>query len=215
MRPNDQQHLGGWMEIDRRAFTAGRRGTAALHPHRRARVVIDRAFGRPFLRRGLVGVLVIAVLTMPAAAQQAPASEDAPTAAAIPPSRFEGTWVGTQAWAIDNPPPGSSQDQAVTLEIEVVEGKITGTMTPFLGGEDGATFVDARIVGEELHATAVVGRPRPQAAGRRGGGFKEATRIAFVFRNAGVNMNGTADVRMGDVPWMKFRYELGKKRSRY
>jgi hypothetical protein len=204
------------MEIHRKAFMAGWHGAAAVNPQRhRARWrPIGRALGRAALRRDLVAVLVIAVLTVPAAAQQAPASKDAP-AAAIPASRFEGTWVGTQAWAIDNPPPGSSQDQAVTLEIEVVDGKITGTMTPFLGGEDGATFVDARIVGEELHATAVVGRPRPQAPGRRGGGFKEATRIAFVFRNAGVNMNGTADVRMGDVPWMKFRYELGKKRSRY
>jgi hypothetical protein len=33
--------------------------------------------------------------------------------------------------------------------------------------------------------------------------------------NAGVNMTGMADVRMGDVPWMKFAYELGRKRARY
>jgi hypothetical protein len=36
-----------------------------------------------------------------------------------------------------------------------------------------------------------------------------------VFRNDGVKMTGTADVTMGDVPWTKFRYNLGKKRSRY
>ena len=165
------------------------------------------------MRTVFASALLAASLALPIAGQQSPAATDAPAAAAA--TRFAGTWVGTQAWAIDNPPPGSRQDQAVTLEIEVVDGTIAGSMTPFLGGEEGATFVDTRIVGDELHATAIVGRPRPQGAGRRGGGFKESTRIAFVFRNAGVNMTGSADVRMGDVPWMKFRYELGRKRSRY
>jgi len=79
------------------------------------------------------------------------------------------------------------------------------------------TITDATIVGEELRATAVVGRPRPATAGRRGGGGggNGAIRIAFVFRNDGVKLTGTADVQMGDVPWTKFKYELGKKRSRY
>ena len=137
--------------------------------------------------------------------------------AAVPAARFVGTWVGTQGWAIKDPPPGASKDQPVTLELELVGGKLTGTMKPFLGGEDGATIVDATIVGEELRATAVVGRPRTPAAGRGrvGGGFKDATKIAFVFRADGVKMTGTADVQMGDVPWMKFSYDLGKKRSRY
>ena len=136
---------------------------------------------------------------------------------AAQPARFAGTWVGTQAWALKNPPPGASQDQPVTLTIEVVDGKLTGTMIPFLGGEDGATIVDSTIVGDELRATAIVGRPRPQVAGRRGGGpgWKDPIRVAFVFRNDGVNMSGTADVQMGDVPWLKFKYQLGKKRSRY
>ena len=88
-------------------------------------------------------------------------------------------------------------------------------MRPFLGGDDGATITEATIVGDELRATAVVGRPRP-TAGRGGGrGGNNATRIAFVFRNDGVKMTGTADVRMGEVPWTKFKYDLGKKRSRY
>ena len=134
------------------------------------------------------------------------------------PARFAGTWVGTQAWAVTNPPPGASRDQPVTLTLEVVEGKLIGTMVPFLGGEDGATIVDSVIVGEELRATAVVGRPRTaQAGGRRGGGpgWKDAIRVAFVFRNDGVTMSGTADVKMSDVPWVAFTYELGRKRSRY
>ena len=172
------------------------------------------------MRTVLAGALIAAVLAPVAAGQQGAApAPAAPAPAAMPAARFTGTWVGTQAWAIANPPPGASQDQAVTLEIEVVDGKITGTMKPFLGGEDGATIVDATIVGEELRATAVVGRPRTAApAGRRGGGapgWKDPIRIAFVFKNAGVTMDGTADVRMGDVPWMKFSYDLGKKRTRY
>jgi hypothetical protein len=163
------------------------------------------------------------------------------TVPAAQPTRFAGTWVGTQSWAIANPPPGSRPDQPVTLTLEVSEGKITGTLKPFLGGEDGATIVDATIVGDELQATAVVGRPRPggvalpppgnqQAttdsanpppAGGRGGaprGWKDSTRVLFKFRNEGLqglNLVGTADVTMSDVPWMKFKYELSKKRSRY
>jgi len=136
---------------------------------------------------------------------------------AVPAARFVGTWVGTQAWAIKDPPPGANNEQPVTLDIQIVDGKITGTMRPFLGGEDGATITEATIVGEELRATAVVGRPRPANAGRRGGGAggNSATAIAFVFRNDALKMTGTADVKMGDVPWTKFSYKLEKKRSRY
>ena len=153
---------------------------------------------------GVGSVLLLASIAAHAQAPAAPAS-------AI---RFVGTWVGTQAWAINDPPPGANNDQPVTLELAVVDGKVTGTMRPFLGGDDGATITEATIVGDELRATAVVGRPRP--AGRRGGGpGNGAIRIAFVFRNDGVKMTGTADVTMGDVPWTKFRYSLGKKRSRY
>lgn len=132
--------------------------------------------------------------------------------AAVPAARFVGTWVGTQAWAIANPPPGARQDQPVTLTIESVDGKLTGTMRPFLGGEEGAVFTEAAIVGEELRATAVIGQPRQ---GRGGRGWKEPIRVAFVFRNDGVTLKGTADVTMGAVPWMKFSYDLEKKRSRY
>ena len=161
----------------------------------------------------------------------------------LQPTRFAGTWVGTQSWAIASPPPGSRQDQPVTLTLEVVDGKITGSLKPFLGGEDGATIVDAKIVDDELQATAVVGRPRPggvalpppgpaieqatsdtanapTATGRGGAprGWKDTVRIAFKFRSEGlqgVNLAGTADVTMSDVPWMKFKYALAKKRSRY
>ena len=144
------------------------------------------------------------------------ATAQAPTPA-VPAARFVGTWVGTQAWAIKDPPPGASNEQPVTLDLQLVDGKITGTMRPFLGGEDGATITETTIVGEELRATAVVGRPRPATAGRRGGGGggNSAIAIAFVFRNDALKMTGTADVKMGDVPWTKFKYDLSKKRSRY
>jgi hypothetical protein len=192
--------------------------------------MIDSRAVRRLFRLGTMGSAALAlgliappIIALPSAQQPAPPAEEPRSGvpvdrepAAMPAARFVGIWVGTQAWAISNPPPGASQDQAVTLELQLLDGTITGTMKPFLGGEDGATIVDAAIVGEELHATAVVGRPRAQA-GRRGGGagWKDPIRIAFVFKNAGVNMTGTADVRMGDVPWMKFAYDLGKKRARY
>ena len=129
------------------------------------------------------------------------------SAPAVPASRFVGTWVGTQSWAIPDPPPGSRQDQPVTLIIEHTDGRLRGTMTPFLGGEDGATIVEAEVVGDELRASAVVGRGR--------GGWKAPVRVALTLRNEGLALTGTADVRMGDVPWMKFRYDLSRKRSRY
>ena len=161
------------------------------------------------MRMLLLAFVVIAVGLPTRAGSQEPA-------AAVQPVRFAGTWVGTQAWAIDSPPPGSRQDQPVTLELAVVDGKLTGTMKPFLGGEDGATIVDATIVGEELHATAIVGRPR--TGGRRGGGppnWKEPIRVSFAFKGDALNLTGTGDVTMSEVPWMKFKYELSKKRSRY
>ena len=129
---------------------------------------------------------------------------------AVPMARFVGTWVGTQSWAIANPPPGSRQDQPVTLVIESVNGTLRGTMTPFLGGEDGATFNDVKIVGDQLHASATAGRPRVSAAGRN-----SPVSVAFTFRNEGVALKGSADVKMGDVPWMKYSYDLSRKRSRY
>ena len=168
----------------------------------------------------------------------------APSPATISPQRFVGTWVGIQSWAIDNPPPGARQDQPVTLTIDIVDGQLVGTMMPFMGGQDGATFTTTQIVGDELLASAVVGRMRaarasaqasasaapadedtppggPSAAagrGRRGGpllSWKDSVRIAFSFKNDGVNLAGTADVLMGDMKWLKFKYDLSKKRSRY
>jgi hypothetical protein len=161
----------------------------------------------------LGALLLFAVLQAPTLAQAPPASAQP----ALPLSRFVGTWVGTQAWAIADPPPGSRSDQPVTLVIELMGDKLMGTMTPFMGGQDGATFTDVKVVGEELQAAAVVGKPRAAATGGRRGSanWKEPIKISFSFKNDGVNLLGTANVTMNDVQWMKFRYDLSKKRSRY
>ena len=169
---------------------------------------------------------------------QAPPPQPTPTVSA---SRFVGTWVGVQSWAIEKAPPGALENQPVTLTLEMVDGKLVGTMLPFMGGQDGATIVESKIVGEELQASAVVGRPRPAAAGGaargtttqgapgataagrgrggRGGtpppSWKDPITVNFSFRNDGLNVTGTADVLMGDVRWLKFDYALSKKRSRY
>jgi hypothetical protein len=159
-------------------------------------------------------------------------------AATVSPQAFVGTWVGTQSWAIEKPPPGARPDQPVSLTIDLVDGKLFGTMTPFLGGDDGATFADAEIVGDRLQASAMFGKPRsaaggratavdegpqaPPAAGGRGGrrggaplGWKEQAKVQFSFKPDGVNLTGTADVMLGDVKWLKFNYDLSKKRTRY
>jgi hypothetical protein len=182
-------------------------------------------------RRLTLAVLVLAC-AIPLAGQQ---TQDTGSSS-VPITRFAGTWVGTQKWAIANPPPGSRQDQPVTLTLDVADGKVVGSMKPFLGGDEGATIIEAKMVGDELHASAIVGRPRPAGA-RRGAapvdagasadaanppgrgappqGWKESVKVSFVFRNNGLNTSGTADVVLGEVQWMKFSYELEKKRSRY
>ena len=124
------------------------------------------------------------------------------------PARFVGTWVGTQTWAIENPPANAKTPQPVELNIELVDGKLVGVMTPFFGGSDGARFAEARIVGEDLRASGALGRPT---------GWKAAVKINFDFTVTGDRnqLVGTADVLMGDAKWTTFKYELSRKRSRY
>jgi len=97
----------------------------------------------------------------------------------------------------------------------VTDGRITGTLKPFLGGEEGAALVDATVAGDELRATAVVGAPRPAGARRGAANWKEGVAVDFTFKNDGVNLKGRAEVTLGEVPWLAFRYDLNKKRSRY
>jgi hypothetical protein len=134
-----------------------------------------------------------------------------------PSAAFVGTWVGTQKWAIDSPSPSAKEDQPVELTIQVgPDGKLTGFMNPWFGGSDGATFTQTAIVGDELQAQAVVGKP--PAAGARGqrGNWKSAVKIVFKLKNEGNNaLAGTADVTLDNIKWLKFNYSLAKKRSRY
>jgi hypothetical protein len=136
-----------------------------------------------------------------------------------PSSSFVGTWVGVQTWAIDNPSPGAKEEQEVTLTIDEFNGKLVGTLMPFFGGSDGASFVNGELVGEELRATGRFGQPRagePAAESRnQPRGWKEATRIQFAFTADRNNLKGSADIQLSGVKWLKFNYNLSKKRSRY
>jgi hypothetical protein len=158
-------------------------------------------------------MLLIIVLSLFASIQQA---ESGPVATA---GSFVGTWVGTQTWALETPPPGAVEPQEVTLTIEDAGGHLVGTLSPFFGGVDGASFADAQIVGDHLEAIGRMGNPRADepAAGSRNQprGWKDAVHIRFAFRPDRNALQGTADIDMSGVPWMKFKYDLGKKRSRY
>jgi len=133
--------------------------------------------------------------------------------------RFVGTWVGVQTWAIDNPSPGAKEEQEVTLTVDEVNGKLVGSMTPFFGGSDGVSFVDGEIVGDTLQANGKLGQPRagePAAESRnQPRGWKDAARIQFAFSADRNNLKGTADIQLNGVKWLKFNYDLSRKRSRY
>ena len=135
----------------------------------------------------------------------------------VSPATFAGTWVGLQTVA-NNTSPGVQEAQTVTMTIELVNGKLAGTLTPFFGGDDGASFVDVEIVGEELKVSAIVGKPRAAAGGEGRGpaaGWKSDTRIRFTLKADRTRMKGTADVELSGVKWMQYNYDLEKKRSRY
>lgn len=135
------------------------------------------------------------------------------------PSSFVGTWVGVQTWAIDHPSPGAKEEQEVTLTIDEFNGKLVGTLMPFFGGSDGASFVNGELVGDELRATGRFGQPRagePAAESRnQPRGWKDATRIQFAFTADRNNLKGSADIQLNGVKWLKFDYNLSRKRSRY
>jgi len=155
-------------------------------------------------------VATFLMLLLAAALQSPTAAQDAS------PSTFVGTWVGTQKWAIDSPSPSAKEEQPVELKIDLVGGKLFGFITPWFGGSDGATFTQTTVEGDQLKATAVVGKPPlPGARGQRGN-WKNNVRIFFTFKSDFKDsLTGTADVMMNDVKWLKFTYNLSKKRSRY
>lgn len=136
-----------------------------------------------------------------------------------PPATFVGSWVGTQTWVSENAPPSAKAPQQVALVIEMVDGKLVGTM-PMFGGADLFAFSDSKITGEVLEATAVIRKPTPPPnpdgtprAPQRS--WTDDVKVTFHLKADKINLNGTADVMLGAVKWMTFKYDLGKKRSLY
>jgi len=160
-------------------------------------------------RLALLGVISVLCLIAQTQAQ----SESA--------TAFVGTWVGTQSWAMENAAPNAQPNTPVELTIAMTDGKLTGKMTPFLGGTEGATLFKAEVVGGRLIAAGILGgeRPTPLVAAinaqRRVTNWKESVQIAFEFTTDRTDLKGTADLHVGEVPWLKFKYDLSKKRSRY
>jgi hypothetical protein len=156
-------------------------------------------------------VVILYIVAYIGAFFQAPAAPQP-----VSPATFAGTWVGLQT-VTNNTSPGVQEAQTVTMTIDLVDGRLVGTLMPFLGGNDGASFVDAEIVGEELKASAMVGKPPAVAPGGRGAGpsWKSDTKIQFTLKADRTHMKGTGDVQLSGVKWMEYTYDLEKKRSRY
>lgn len=145
------------------------------------------------VRTGFVGTAALLLACVCASAAQE----------TVPLSRFQGTWVGLQNWTIENP--SAEEPQTVTLTLEMEEGALTGSLAPFLGLRAGATITDARVVGNELHATA--------SAGARG--WQGGVGVEFTFVVDADAMTGTADLTLGDIDWLELDYDLKKKQQRY
>jgi hypothetical protein len=175
------------------------------------------------VKRMLAVVLVVGAIYVSAPLSEALGQNSQVTGQSVHASRFVGEWVGFQTWAIEDPPPNVGEPQPVEVKIQVVEGKLVGVIAPFMGGFDGASFVGGQIIREELKGSGGMGPPPlpavkadPQAT-RRIPRWKTSVRVNFSFV-AGENINelrGTADVLMGQVTWIKYKYDLKKKRSRY
>jgi hypothetical protein len=160
---------------------------------------------------------IIAVLIVASAVSLTLQEERAQRAVTV--QRFVGTWVGTQRWADDIKGPGPAEEQEVTLTIEEFNGKLVGSLTPFFGGSDGASFGNGDLAGEELKATGRIGQPKPgepvAESRNQPRTWKGQTQIAFAFDVDRNNLKGTADVTLNGVKWLRFNYDLSKKRSRY
>jgi hypothetical protein len=137
----------------------------------------------------------------------------------VTPESFVGTWVGTQKWADDITTPGPTEEQEVSLTIEEFNGKLVGMLTPFFGGSDGASFGNGDLVGDQLRATGRIGQPKPgepvAESRNQPRTWKGQTQIAFAFDVDRNSLKGTADVMLNGVKWLRFTYDLSKKRSRY
>jgi hypothetical protein len=120
-------------------------------------------------------------------------------------TRFAGVWTGTQLWKTSSPSPYTREGQPVSLEIRVSGDTISGSITPFLGMAEGATFSRARITGSQLRATAIIGAPRETG---NSSNWPDSVVSSFEFNLDGNDLAGTAQLNMGEVPWLKFEYRL-------
>jgi hypothetical protein len=120
-------------------------------------------------------------------------------------SQFAGTWVGLQTWTIDNP--SATEPQPVTLTLEMVDGNLTGSITPFLGSAQGLAITQARVVGDELHLSADSSQSRNR--------WQRDVGVSFKLIQEAEELTGSANLTMGDVPWLELDYKLSRKRSRY
>jgi hypothetical protein len=158
-------------------------------------------------------LIVVVIVAASLAAQEERAQR------AVTLESFVGTWVGTQRWADDVKSPGPAEDQEVTLTIEAFNGKLVGTLTPFFGGIDGASFGNGDLAGEQLRATGKLGQPKPgepvAESRNQPRNWKGQTAIQFAFDVDRNNLRGTAEIQLGGVKWLKFNYDLSRKRSRY
>jgi hypothetical protein len=158
-------------------------------------------------------IALLVVLGAAAALPQTPAAQS-PAAASL-----VGTWVGVQTWATDNAGPGAREEQEVTLTIDEVNGTIIGTLTPFFGGSDGASFTGAQATGDQLRAHGRLGKPRtdePAAPSlNMPRNWKDGVQIEFAFQPDRNSLRGTADVTLNGVKWITYKYDLSRKRSRY
>src|SRR5580765_5327137 len=131
------------------------------------------------------------------AVSASPRAQDDRAQRSVTQQSFVGTWVGTQKWADDIKSPGPSEDQEVTLTIEEFNGKLVGTMTPFFGGSDGASFGNGDLVGDQLRAAGKLGQPKggePVSESRnQPRNWKGQTAIRFTFDVDIINLKGTAE----------------------
>ena len=104
----------------------------------------------------------------------------------------------------------------MTLVIDRVKDKLVGTIVPFFGGRDGASFTDADVAGDELHTIAVIGPLQPPGAEPRApSDWRSRVRIRLDLTQEGMTLRGRAEVSMDGARWIAYQYELSRKRPRY
>ncbi|HEX4999127.1 MAG TPA: hypothetical protein VFY29_12940 [Terriglobia bacterium] len=119
--------------------------------------------------------------------------------------RFTGAWIGAQNWKTDTPSPYAREGQNVSVLIGNVGNELGGTMTPFLGFAEGVRFTDVRISGNQLRATGVI---RPPQSPPNPDEWKDSVLATFVFTIDKGELVGTANLTMGNVPWLRLEYRL-------